>query len=125
MLPLKRKPMNKRGTVMLYITFMILAVIIVVIAAVFAPMGVLFNTKMYEAGEDIMLKANASISGINDATVRDHIQDTIQSGLSAQQNNIDVNGAIFQYGWVFVVIITGLVVFIFARRLVEYGGSLV
>lgn len=110
---------------MLYITFMILALIIVVIAAVFAPMGVLFNTKMYAAGEGIMLKANSTISEINDSNVRSHVYQVINSGLAAQQNNIDVNAAIFQYGWIFLVVISGLVVFIFARRMVEYGGNLI
>lgn len=122
---MKLKHLGKRGTVMLYITFMILALILVVIAAVFAPMGVLFNTKMYAAGEDIMLKANASVADINDAAVRDSVYNVIDQGLAAQQNNIDVNAAIFKYGWVFLVVITGLVIFIFARRLVEYGGGLV
>lgn len=119
------KQFGKKGTVSLYITFMVLAIVIVLIAAVFAPMGVLFNTKMFTAGEDIMLKANASISDINDATVRTQVYDTIDSGLDGVQNNINVNNAIFQYGWVFILVIAGLVIFIYSRRLVEYGGGFI
>lgn len=118
------KRMNKKGTVMLYITFMILMIIIVLLAAVLAPMGVLFNTKMYEVGEELIIESNNThVQNINDATVRGEIEDVLNQALASEQNNIEVNAAIFQYGWVFAVVITGLVLFIFARRMVEYGGG--
>jgi len=110
-----------KGQVSLFITFMVLAIFIVLLGALFAPMGVLFNTKMYAAGEQIMLDANASIMNIKDTSVRNSIQEVISSGLSETQNNIDVNTAIFKYSWVVLLIITGLVVFLQSRKLVEYG----
>lgn len=120
----KRKRMNKRGTIMLYISFFILAVIIILLAAILAPLGVQFNSQMYETGEEILLDANETIKNIDDSTVRGQIQTSLSNAIDAQQNNIEVNAAIFQYGWVFVVILTGLVLFIYARRLIEVGGGL-
>lgn len=114
---------SKKGQAVLYVYFFIAAIIIVTIAAVFAPMGVLFNSKMYTAGESIMLKAQDEISGIQDASVRASINETVQQALDAGQNNIEVNAAIFQYGWVFVLILTGLIVFLQTRRLVEVGAG--
>ena len=114
---------NKRGTIMLYITFIILAVIIITISAVVAPMGVLFNTKMYQVGEQIILDANESISAIDNSTVRTNLQTMFSNALGNTENNIEVNNSIFQYGWIIVLVLTGLVLFIYTRRLVEVGSS--
>jgi len=115
--------MNKRGQAVLYIYFFIAAIIIVVIAAVLAPMGVLFNSEMYEAGEDIMLKSQDSIADIDNVAVREQINASIQAGLDAGVNNIEVNAAIFQYSWVIVILLTGLIVFMQSRKLIEVGAG--
>ena len=116
---MKKPKNNKKGTIGLYITFFILAVLVITIGAVLAPMGVLFNTEMLLAGEDIMMMANDSISSINNETIRNSIQSILSSGMSNVQNNIEVNSDLFQYSWLFVLLITGLVIFIASRRLIE------
>jgi hypothetical protein len=117
------KKLKKRGSVTLYLVFLIIAIIIVMISAVAAPMGVLFNTRMYQAGEDIMLQANESINDIDNATVRARLHGVVGNGLSNVENNIEVNNALFQYGWVLLIGLSALVVFLFTRRIVEYGGG--
>jgi len=112
-----------RGVVAYYLTFFIMAVIIITIAAVLAPMGVLFNTKMYAAGEGILLMANDSIADINDATVREAIYNVTNAAFSASKMNIEVNADIFQYSWVLIICLVGLVIFLFTRRTVEFAGG--
>lgn len=114
---------NKKGSIAIYMAFIITAVIIVVITAVFAPMGVLFNTKMYAAGEDIMLRANQSIEEINDATVKAAVRSNINNAFAAQENNIAINANLFQYSWVFIIGLSALVVFLYTRRLAEIQGG--
>lgn len=114
---------KKKGQVSFYFSFIIVALIVIVISAVLAPMGVLFNTRMYEAGEDILLQANASLSGINDPTVRAAIGNVTTEALDATVTNITVNSDIFQYGWILVIALAGIVIFIFTRRTIEYGGG--
>jgi len=114
---------NKRGVVALYLVFIISAVIVVLISAVFAPMGVLFNSKMYAAGLDIMSKANTSINNITDPVIKAEIQATIQSAYDAADNNIDVNAAIFQYGWILIIGLVAVIVFMYTRSLIEVGGG--
>lgn len=114
---------NKKAQATLYIYFIIAAIIIVVIAAVLAPMGVQFNTAMYEAGEEILLDSQPYIDAIDDASVRASINGTVHTALDAGTNNVEVNAAIFQYGWVLVLILTGVVVFLQTRRLIEYGAG--
>ena len=107
------------GQVTLYFVFMIMAIIVVLISAVFSPLGVLFNTEMYRAGEQIMLDSQERISLIQNETVKNTINSIVQGGLDNVQNNIDVNNSLFQYGWIAVLSLVLLVTFLFTRRLVE------
>lgn len=120
-----RKPeWNKKGQVAIYFTFLIVALIIILITAVLAPMGVLINTRLYAAGEDIMLRANESIADINNTTVREAVQANIENALDAQENNIEVNANLFQYSWIFILVLVAVVVFLYTRVIVEFrtGG---
>jgi hypothetical protein len=117
---------HKRGQLALMLSFIFITVFVILIAAVFMPMGVLFNTKMYAAGEGIILQANDTISQIHDPAVKAALYDSFSTSLAAQQNNIDVNNSIFQYGWIFIVVLGALSAFLYARRVVEYGyGGLI
>lgn len=113
---------NKKGTIALYISFIFTSIIIILIAAVFAPMGVLFNSKMYVAGQDILLRANDSLEKINDATVQDRLQGVVGSAYESAENNIEINSNLFQYSWILIVGLGALIAFIYSRRLVEYGS---
>lgn len=113
--------LNKKGQLALMINFIIVCFFVILVAAVFAPMGVLFNTKMYAAGEDIYMKANVTIGTIHDASVKARIYNMVSSGLGASENNIEVNNAIFQYSWIFILVLGALIGFLYTRRMVEYG----
>ncbi len=117
------KKLNKKAQVSFYFSFIIVALIVVVISAVLAPMGVLFNTRMYIAGESILRQSNATLSEIHDATVREAIGNVTTEALAATQTNITVNSDIFQYGWILVIALAGIVIFIFTRRTIEYSGG--
>lgn len=119
--------MNKKGQVAIYIVFTIVAIMCVFMGAFIAPMGVDLTSKLYVEGETLMLDANETISTISDTTIKGQIQDTISNAMLAQQNNIEVHSAIFQYGWILAIVLVGLVAFMFTRSLVEYkaGGGLI
>ena len=113
----------KKAQVSIYVAFIFTAFIIIIITAVLAPMGVLFNAKMYLAGEDILLQGNESISNIRDDEVRNAILATIDKAFLAQQNNIEINADMFRFSWIFILGLTASVVFLFKRRLVETSGG--
>jgi predicted PurR-regulated permease PerM len=119
-MPCKYKK-KKKAQITIYFVFIIAAFIIILIGAVVAPMGVRFSTEMYKAGEMILSDANESVQGIEDTTVRDQITAVISSGMKAQQNNIEVSSSLYQYSWVFVLVLVSLVAFLYTRRMVEYG----
>jgi len=116
--------LNKRGVLAYMFAFILVALFIVFITAIVSPMGVKFSSEAYKIGEDIMLSANSSIQGIQNETIKNEIQGTLNSALGATQDNIDINSALFQYGWIFVLIACALVIFLFARQNVEVGGGL-
>lgn len=109
----------------IYIVFWITLVTIVLIAAVLAPMGIRFNTEAYEMGEQMIRDSNKTLSRINNATVRASISETLNTALSAQTENIEVNANIFQYGWVAALVLGALVLFLFTRRMVEMTGGVI
>ena len=106
-----KKKNNKKAQVSIYVVFIFTAIIIIVITAVLAPMGVLFNAEMYVAGEDLMLKGNETIAQIQDTDVRNAILGSINKAFLAQQNNIEINADLFRYSWIFILGLTALVVF--------------
>ena len=112
---------QRKGQVVLYIFFIISAIIIITIAAVFAPMGVLFNTKMIQAGEDILGEAQDEIDLIQDTRVQAAVNSTVDAAFDAATTNINVNANIFQYGWLVMIILVGLIVFMQSRTIVEYN----
>lgn len=115
---------NKKGTITLFIVFLITGVILITITAFVAPMMIKFNTKLYQEGEDIIRSSNSSIQAIQDDTARTRIEGITNGGLAASLFNIEANNMLFQYGWIFVLALTGLVIFLYTRRLVEYGGGI-
>ncbi len=114
--------MNKKANVVIYIVFFMAAIVIIVIAAVLAPMGVLFTVSAFEAGEQILIQSNSSIQSIQDQDVKDAIDGSVTAAKDATELNIDVNSSMFQYAWVFVLIIAVIIAFISARSLIETRG---
>lgn len=116
---------NKKAQTTMYLAFLIAASLIIIITAVFSPLGTLLATEFYAAGEDILADANASINNITDATVKAEIQSMIGEARAAETNNIEVTTALYKYSWIFVVALAGIIVFLFTRRSIEYSQGFV
>jgi hypothetical protein len=86
-------------------------------------MGAVITSKLYVKGEEMLIEANETISLIHNDTVRTQIQSTLAQGTANTQSNIELYTAMFQYGWIIAAIITALVLFLYTRIRVEYGGS--
>ena len=112
---------QKKGLVSLYIVFIIIAIVIVFLSAVFAPLATDIATQSYAAGYDIMLEANESLNLIEDNAIKDSIQASINSAAAAQNDNVTYTTALYKYGFVLVIVIAGLVLFMYSRQLIEVG----
>jgi len=109
----------------MYFSFMVVSLLVVLVAAVLAPIGVRFNTEAYLAGQDILENTQPSIDLISDADVLASVNSTVNAAKSAATNNIEVNSNIFQYSWIFIILLAGLVVFLYTRRLTEINRPFV
>lgn len=115
---------QKKGTVTLFIVFFFIAVIIILIAAVVAPLGAEFSTEMFLAGQGILNDTKADhIDAIADPAIKTELNDSFNAAISSAEGNIQFSTDIFKYAWVIVLILCGIIMFLFSRRIVEYGGS--
>ena len=113
------KKTNKKGQAALYIVFIISSLFIILVAAFFAPMAIRFNTEMYKAGEKIMIDANESIQEIKNDTIREKYTGIIDQAVATTDTNITINSNLFRYGWILIIGLAALVVFLWTRSLVE------
>lgn len=114
---------NKRGQVFLYLILFASMTFVIVISALLAPIGVELNTKFYLAGQDILNDSLDDIAGISDPTIREQVNASVLAAQGQAANNIEINAALYQYGWVLVLIVSGLAFFLVARQLVSLGGG--
>jgi uncharacterized protein (UPF0333 family) len=116
---------NNKGQVSIYFAFIVVAIIVVLVGAIFGPMGANFSTAMFVAGENILATAQSDINQIEDETIKTRINDTLQTARLSQENNIAVSSDLFKYSWIVILFLTALVSFLFTRRLVETGSGFV
>ena len=93
------------------------------IAAVVVPFGAYFNTEMYKAGELILLQANDSIHDISDPGIKSQLTNLTAEVLDTTESTIEINLNIFKYSWIALIVITGIVIFLLTRQLVEFSGG--
>lgn len=120
--------MNKKGSITIYLSVFIASVIIIVLASVLAPAGVLLTSEFYTAGENILLQANDSISNIADATVRGTLLNATDAAFNAGEMNIETLTDFYQYSWIIVLVMVGFIGFLFTRAMVErqtLGGGFI
>lgn len=116
---------SKKGTVTIYIMFILVAILLLFIVTFLAPLGANINTAFWSAGNTILATTNESISSINDANVKAAIQDSLDTAQESEAQNVIILANLFKYGWIIVLAGTLFVVFILTRRMVEYGGGFV
>jgi predicted PurR-regulated permease PerM len=114
---------SNKGVISMFIIFIIAAIVGVLIFAVFIPMGISFTTTMYHEGDTLIADANTTANLISDPTVKANLQDAFAEARGQTENHITFLSFLYQYGWIFVVGLVALVLFVYTRRLVEYGGG--
>ena len=119
----KRK--GKKGQVSMFIAFFFMALIIIIIAALIVPIGLKMNTQMWLGGEKIMNLTQGDIAKIQTPIIKTAVSNVMDSAISNEQNNISIIGAIYQYAWAIVLVLGGLVMFLYTRRIVDYGGGMI
>jgi predicted PurR-regulated permease PerM len=113
---------NKKGNMTLVFVFLASSVILIILAGLFSPMLVNFSTIITESGEGILIDAQPSIDNIQDDEIRNQINSSLTGAIQSSADNISILAGFYQYAWVIILIVSGIIIFLFARLLVETGG---
>lgn len=80
---------------------------------------------MYAAGDTILANAEDELANIQNATIKQAIQDNLDNMQAATAENIDYLSFFYQYSWILIILVVTFTIFILARKTVEtkgYGG---
>jgi hypothetical protein len=116
---------GRKGQVGFYFAFMVVALTIILVTAIFASMGARFSSEAYVAGENILRINNDTLARIQDSSVRNSLQTNNAEALSAAEQNIEMTTDLFKYSWVLVLVGSAVVYFLLTRRLTEFNSGLV
>ena len=116
---------DQKGVVSYFLVFVLMASILLFLFAVAIPIMLNMNTAFYNLGEDILDGTQYHIDTIEDEEVKGSINDTIADAKAAVVENQTILSSLFQYGWLFVLLIVSFVVFISARRSVEMSRDII
>lgn len=120
MIAMKRRR-AKKGVVGYFMVFVTLSVFLLFLFAFATPFLIQLDTAFYTAGESILDGTGEWINQINDTTVKDQIQSTINSGKQSIPDQIDILGFFFQYAWAVIILVILFVIFMYTRQTVESG----
>ena len=113
---------NRKAQLTIWFVYIVTAILIVLFTAMIIPFGIKFNTEAYSIGAKMIRSANDSLSKIDDANVTATLSATFDSALASEQDNIQVSTDIYKYSWIILLVMLGLILFLFARRTIEVGG---
>jgi predicted PurR-regulated permease PerM len=113
---------NRKGNLTLAFVFLASSVILIILAGLFSPMLVSFSTIITQSGEDILIDSQPSIENIQNEEIRNQINQSLTGAIQSSADNISILSAFYQYAWIIILIVSAIIIFLFARLLVETGG---
>ncbi len=116
------KKKNKKGNLTLAFVFLASSVILIILAGLFSPMLVSFSTIIIESGEGILIDSQPSIDNIQNEEIRNQLNTSLNTAIQSSADNVSILASFYAYAWIIILIVSAIIVFLFARMLVETGG---
>ena len=113
---------DERGSFSYFMVFIMLAVILVFLFAIGIPMLTQINSEFYKAGEPMLDTAYENAMLIEDADVQAAMLSNIEGQRQSIPDQIEVLSIFFQYGWLIIILVIVMVLFMSSRRSIESGG---
>ena len=110
---------NHSGSLSFFVAFVLVATVLLFFFAVATPFLMTINTAFYEAGEDILNSGEDILPNIGNVSIRNNLQDSFTAAQDSTTENVNTLSFFYQYGWVFILVITIMAIFIMARKTVE------
>ncbi len=111
--------MNEQGSISYFLVYVILAFILLVIFALIIPITIMFNTTIYQSAEDILLDANDVANEIQDPAIKAQLVRALGGNTESIATQVDILSTFFQYGWILIILIIVIVLFLQTRQTVE------
>lgn len=114
-----KKKLNEKGSISYFMVFVVLAVILLVLFAVAIPFLQAFNIALYEAGEDILIDANKTVQQLENEEIKAALEGALGQQVTSIETQVDILGTFFKYGWIIIILVIVLVIFLASRQAVE------
>jgi hypothetical protein len=108
---------KRKGVIAFALIWIYATIILLFLFAVATPLAMLLNTEFYAAGDNIL--QDIDLSEIDDTSIRTAINTSLEAAKDSTVENTNNLSFFYQYGWVFIVIVTLLIVYLFSREVVE------
>lgn len=105
------QPQQSKTLPLIMIVF-IMGVVMVILFAFATSVNSVILVNLLEGVDQILAQGQPDIDNIGDANVRTAVNDAIDSGITAGVNNVEVNAFLYQFGWLFFIIIMFVVIFL-------------
>ncbi len=113
------KKLGGRGSVSLFMAFVSLSIFLLFLFALLLPFTQLINISFMAQGQSLIADAEQSFSTIEDAGIKAQLQDVVQASQESFATSFDVVGFFFSFGWIILILVVVLVLFMWSRQLVE------
>jgi len=110
---------DRKGSLSFFIVFVFIAFILIILFAFAIPLMIKANSEFYLVGQELIQESNQTIQNIQNATIKQQIEDALGSAQQSTADQIGILAMFFQYGWIFVIFVVAFVVYMKARSTVE------
>jgi predicted PurR-regulated permease PerM len=111
--------MNQKGSTSFFLIFVYLSVLTLVLFALVIPFMQQMNTELFEAGSRILDDANKTAAEITNPQLKAQLQESYDAQVQGMGTQIDILGTFYNYGWIIIILIVVLVLFMISRQTVE------
>jgi hypothetical protein len=116
---MNKKKIGERGSISLFMVFVSLSIVLLVLYSLIFPLLQQMNISFFESSESLLIDANATAAKISNPGIRSQLQATLQAEVDSVATQVDILGVFFQYGWIILILVVVLVLFMWSRQLVE------
>jgi len=111
--------MRLRGVFNYWIIFSVMIFILVLLVYIFVPLGQMFISHTLKASEDIIQQNQQIINSIQNETIREALINATNKQIESIAFQEIVLSTFYKYGWIIIISVAVLVIFILARQTVE------
>jgi ABC-type transport system involved in multi-copper enzyme maturation permease subunit len=117
----KNNSLGEKGQVTYFILLVVIVMFLLFLFGVGLPMLQAFNVKTHAALEPIIISTIADANTIQDVNAKTAITGSLNAQLTGLTDSQEIIGSFILYMAIFIILLIGIIFFMFTRRNVEQG----